>query len=74
MALIVAGIGLAGYRLLSKIARATPTREAIAPPEDAPLTRAHWILIAVLAVALVIDIMKPASVGFVTPECAPSTD
>lgn len=67
MALIVAGIGLAGYGLLPRIAAGTVTREAIAPPEDAPLTRAHWLLMAVLSVALIIDIMKPASLGFVTP-------
>jgi len=67
MALIVGGICLAGYGLLPKIVEGAPTHEAIAPPEDAPLTRAHWILMVVLAVALIIDIMKPASLGFVTP-------
>jgi MFS transporter, putative metabolite:H+ symporter len=70
MTMIVGGIGLAGYGLLPKI---TPTKSrrgalaTIAPPEDAPLNRAHWTLMAVLAVALTIDIMKPASLGFVTP-------
>jgi len=68
MALIVGGTVLAGYGLLP---RTRPARHdilaTIAPPEDAPLTRAHWQLMAVLAVALVIDIMKPASLGFVTP-------
>ncbi len=67
MALIVAGIGLTGYGLLPKVADEALTHEAIAPPEDAPLTRAHWVLMGVLAVALIIDIMKPASLGFVTP-------
>jgi len=67
MALIVAGIGLAGYGLLPKGADETAAHEAIAPPENAPLTRAHWRLMIVLTVALVIDIMKPASLGFVTP-------
>jgi putative MFS transporter len=67
MALIVAGIGFAGYGLLPKAAAAPFTYETIAPPEDAPLTRAHWLLMAVLSVALIIDIMKPASLGFVTP-------
>jgi putative MFS transporter len=67
MALIVAGIGFAGYGLLPRAADRPLTHEAIMPPEDAPLTRAHWILMAVLAVALIIDIMKPASLGFVTP-------
>jgi putative MFS transporter len=36
-------------------------------PEDAPLTKAHWIQISLLALALVIDVMKAASLGFVTP-------
>ena len=67
MALIVAGIGFAGYGLLPNFAERAPTYESIAPPEDAPLTRAHWVLMIVLAVALIIDIMKPASLGFVTP-------
>ena len=67
MALIVAGIGFTGYGLLPKIAEGARTYEAIAPPEDAPLTPAHWGLMVVLSVALIIDIMKPASLGFVTP-------
>lgn len=67
MALIGAGIGLAGYGLLPKGAVTTVPLEAFGPPEDAPLTRAHWGVMAVLTVALIIDIMKPASLGFVTP-------
>jgi putative MFS transporter len=69
MALIVVGIGFAGYGLLPKVADKTQiqTHEFISPPEDAPLTRAHWLLMGVLAMALIIDIMKPASLGFVTP-------
>ena len=70
MALIVAGTGLAGFGLLPKglsARRDSVALARIAPPEDAPLTPAHWRLIAVLSVALIIDIMKPASLGFVTP-------
>jgi putative MFS transporter len=70
MALIVLGTGVAGYGLLPRghlsLHRDGPLA-TIAPPEDAPLTSAHWRLMIVLAVALVIDIMKPASLGFVTP-------
>lgn len=69
MALIVAGVALAGYGLLprkSAIALTGP-REIFSPPEEAPLTRAHWMVMIVLALALIIDIMKPASLGFVTP-------
>lgn len=67
MALIVGGIVAAGYGLLPNVAPSGDAPEAIAPPEDAPLHAAHWRLMAVLAVALIIDIMKPASLGFVTP-------
>ncbi|MDE2182764.1 MAG: MFS transporter [Alphaproteobacteria bacterium] len=68
MALIVLGVALAAYGLLPKVAHGGHDGLAtIAPPEDAPLMRAHWQLMVVLSVALVIDIMKPASLGFVTP-------
>ena len=70
MALIVAGIVVAGYGLLPK-RRAGEAGQihaihAIAP-EDAPLVPAHWRLLVVLTLALVIDVMKPASLGFVLP-------
>lgn len=68
MACIVVGIAIAGYGLLPKEhAHSHGPLATIAPPEDAPLTSAHWRLMAVLAMALIIDIMKPASLGFVTP-------
>jgi putative MFS transporter len=70
MALIVLGTGVAGYGLLPKghlSLHSDGPLATIAPPEDAPLTSAHWRLMIVLAVALIIDIMKPASLGFVTP-------
>lgn len=68
MALIVAGIALASFGLLPKRApKHERIIERIAPPEDAPLTKAHWGMAALLALALIIDIMKPASLGFVTP-------
>jgi putative MFS transporter len=67
MALIVAGIGLATHGLLPEGADTTVPHEALAPPENASLTGAHWVVMAVLSMALVIDIMKPASLGFVTP-------
>ncbi|MBV9504026.1 MAG: MFS transporter [Acidobacteriia bacterium] len=67
MGLIVAGVAVAAYGLL-------PSREpghagigGIVPPEDAPLTKAHWIQIGLLAIALVVDVMKAATLGFVTP-------
>src|SRR5271167_2966239 len=64
MALIVGGIALAGYGLLPAGVQGPETHETIAPPEDAPLAPAHWLLMAVLSMALIIDIMKPASLGF----------
>lgn len=68
MALIVAGVGLTAWGLLPRqIAVGARVIETIAPPEDAPLTPTHWWMSALLALALVIDIMKPATLGFVTP-------
>src|ERR1700675_1174758 len=67
MALIVAGIVAAAYGLLPKTPARVGAPEILAPAEDAPLCAAHWKLMSVLAVALVIDVMKPASLGFVTP-------
>jgi MFS transporter, putative metabolite:H+ symporter len=70
MAAIGIGTGIAGYGLLPKPEALTHVHdpiERLTPPEDASLTRAHWTVMAVLAVALIIDIMKPASLGFVTP-------
>jgi putative MFS transporter len=70
MALIVAGVVVAGYGLLPRTAHPLERHSAavaVTPPEDAPLGRAHWLLMAVLVVALVIDVMKPATLGFVVP-------
>jgi putative MFS transporter len=68
MAAIIVGIFLTGYGLLPKAAVAAErTIEVITPPEDAPLTSRHWAMTGLLALALIIDIMKPASLGFVTP-------
>jgi putative MFS transporter len=67
MALIVAGIAAAAYGLMPKRTAQAHSHELLAPSEDGPLTGAHWRLMGVLAVALVIDVMKPASLGFVTP-------
>jgi putative MFS transporter len=39
----------------------------ISAPEDAPLSWAHWRLMLVLVIALIIDVMKPASLGFTVP-------
>jgi putative MFS transporter len=70
MFLIVAGIAVAAYGLLPKnVDRQieTASRIVVAAPEDAKLGFAHWSLMLVLVVALIIDVMKPASLGFVMP-------
>src|SRR5438094_860978 len=68
MALIVAGIAAASYGVLPKRRVATaPVTVTVTAPEDAPLTPAHVGLMVVLVIALMIDVMKPASLGFVVP-------
>lgn len=70
MWMIVAGIGVAAYGLLPRglsAQRAASEGLVVAAPEDAPLSFAHWRLMLVLVIALVIDIMKPASLGFTIP-------
>ncbi|GAA4213461.1 MFS transporter [Sphingomonas endophytica] len=70
MALIIVGTVIAGYGLLPRnvaAQRAAAAEIVVAAPEDAPLGAAHWGLMAVLVVALVIDVMKPASLGFTVP-------
>ena len=73
MVVIVLGVATAAYGLLPKnISQQLSASQEIvvSPPEDAPLTRAHWMLMFVLVIALVIDVMKPASLGFTIPGMA----
>jgi putative MFS transporter len=70
MGLIVGGVLVAAWGLLPRNLK--QQREAaedivVAAPEDAVLGPAHWGLMVVLVVALVIDVMKPASLGFTVP-------
>ena len=70
MAAIVLGVAIAAYGLLPKNISgqlAASQDIVVTPPEDAPLSRAHWLLMSVLVIALIIDIMKPASLGFTIP-------
>ncbi len=70
MGLIILGTLVAAYGLLPRnvaAQRATAAQIVVAAPEDAHLGLAHWGLMAVLTVALVIDVMKPASLGFTVP-------
>src|SRR3954454_23376351 len=70
MLAIVGGCAIAAYGLLPRdIARQLAASQdiVVTPPEDAPLSRAHWGLMSVLVIALIIDIMKPATLGFTLP-------
>ena len=70
MALIVGGVGVAAYGLLPRNVSgilSASQQIVVSPPEDAPLSKAHWTLMSVLVIALIIDIMKPASLGFTIP-------
>ena len=67
MALICAGIAAAAWGLLPRRLAGPAHAATVTAPEDAPLGPAHWRLMAVLTLALVIDVMKPASLGFVVP-------
>ena len=70
MVAIVGGCGIAAYGLLPRniASQLAASQEiVVTPPEDAPLSRAHWGLMSVLVIALIIDIMKPATLGFTLP-------
>ena len=76
MFLIVVGLILSVYGLIPRQAALTRAHGEDEPAislvsaDDAPLTRAHGTLFIVLIVALVVDIMKPATLGFVIPGMA----
>jgi MFS transporter, putative metabolite:H+ symporter len=71
IALIVLGLIAAVYGIYpsSTMRRAGADTDLVrvAALDDAPLSAAHVTLVVVLAVALVVDVMKPASLGFVVP-------
>jgi putative MFS transporter len=74
MTLIVIGLAIGAWGLLPDRATrrlvARRTRHdsaAVAALDDLKLSRAHWTLIAALTTGLVIDTMKPATLGFVVP-------
>jgi putative MFS transporter len=69
MWLIVIGMVLATWALMPPgVTRTTrPMPFHVQAIDDARLTGAHWGLLFVLGVALVIDVMKPATLGFVLP-------
>jgi len=67
MALIVLGVAFAAYGLLPRQGARHVATIQVQAADDAPLTLQHWLLLLTLAIGLVIDIMKPASLGFVVP-------
>lgn len=76
MALIVGGTIMVGAALLKPeiaVLPHGPMARPRAPRQEVPvgrLTSAHWWLILTLTLALIIDMMKPASLGFVVPGTA----
>jgi len=72
MALIPLGVALAGYGLMPRIEQMRLTLHGgdhvhFHVADGIPLNREHWKLIIVLIVALAVDVMKPATLGFVIP-------
>lgn len=72
MALICGGIVLAGWGLFPRGATlgarsSAAHRYHLRAMDDAPLSPVHFGLLLVLGVALIIDVMKPATLGFVIP-------
>ncbi len=73
MAAIPLGVALAGYGLMPRLAQMRNTlhggkgRVHFHIADGVPLNREHWTLVAVLVVALAVDVMKPATLGFVVP-------
>jgi putative MFS transporter len=73
MFFVAAGIVLATWGLLpppAMRARAGVAAYQLRAIDEASLTSAHWGLLFVLGVALIIDVMKPATLGFVLPGMA----
>lgn len=70
MAAILVGLVVSLYGLLPKV---PPTNAALVSKlrvsalDDAPLTPAHWGLVATMMLAVTIDIMKPTALAFVIP-------
>ena len=73
MAVIPAGVVLAGYGLMPRLAVMRAAAQGgrghvhFHVSDSVSLNRAHWILVFVLVVALAVDVMKPATLGFVVP-------
>jgi putative MFS transporter len=69
MVLILAGLVVTGYGL---VPRQAPDRERVGGVrvralDEAPVSRAHVLLLVVMAAAVTIDVMKQSTLGFVLP-------
>ena len=70
MFFVAAGMVLAAWGLIpppSARVHAGAAAYQLRAIDEASLTSAHWGLLFVLGIALVIDVMKPATLGFVIP-------
>lgn len=73
MALIPAGLLLASYGLMPRLAMMRQARQGgrdhqhFHIADGVPLNHEHWKLVIVLVIALAVDVMKPATLGFVMP-------
>lgn len=74
MVLIPVGFLLATFGLMPRIGQLRRNLHGNAlqfhVADGAPLNREHWLLVMVLLVALAVDVMKPATLGFVMPGMA----
>lgn len=71
MFLIPAGLVLAAYGMMPRLAQLRSAAQlggvSFHIADGARLNTAHWQLVMVLLVALAVDVMKPATLGFVLP-------
>ncbi|AKJ27311.1 MFS transporter [Caldimonas brevitalea] len=70
MALIPFGLALACYGMVPRLpgmARGTGGPVQFHVADGVALNSAHWKLVAVLVIALAVDVLKPATLGFVMP-------
>jgi putative MFS transporter len=70
MGIIPLGLALACYGLMPRLALLRHENHAVINfqlADTAPLNAEHWKLVLALLVAVTVDIMKPATLGFVMP-------
>ena len=72
MAMIPLGLALSAYGLMPRIGRMRRNSPGAGTlqfhvADGVPLNREHWKLVIVLVVALAVDVLKPATLGFVMP-------